>query len=83
MPADRITLSIDESLGVAIRAAAEQRGSSISQWFAEAAADRLRNELLDGALSTYESEHGAFTHAELEEARAALGARSGKRRRVA
>ena len=83
MPADRITLSIDEGLGSAIRAAAEQRGTSVSQWFADAAADRLRNELLDGALSAYETKHGAFTAAELDEARTALGLRVARRRRVA
>jgi uncharacterized protein (DUF1778 family) len=83
MPADRITLSIDADLGAAVRAAAEHRGTSVSQWLAEAAADRLRNELLDAALTDYETEHGAFTEAELADAAKTLGVRNTRRRRVA
>lgn len=39
----------------------------------EAAADRLRNELLGAALDTWESEEGSFAEAELDAAAARLG----------
>ena len=46
---------------------------SVSAWLSEAAADRLRNELLGVALDTWESEDGSFTEAELDTAASRLG----------
>jgi hypothetical protein len=43
-------------------------GISVSAWLSEAAADRIRNELLGAALDAWESEDGAFTEAELDAA---------------
>jgi hypothetical protein len=45
----------------------------VSTWLSEAAADRLRNELLGAALDAWEAEDGSFTEAELDAAAARLG----------
>ena len=60
-------------LGASVRQAAAREGTSVSTWLAEAAADRLRNELLGAALDQWETEDGAFTQAELDEAASHLG----------
>jgi hypothetical protein len=60
-------------LGEGVRQAAARQGTSVSTWLSEAAADRLRNELLGAALDEWEAEDGAFTEAELYEAAARLG----------
>ena len=60
-------------LGEGVRRAAARQGTSVSTWLSEAAADRLRNELLGVALDEREAEDGAFTEAELGEAGARLG----------
>jgi len=60
-------------LGEGVRQAAARQGTSVSAWLTEAAADRLRNELLGAALDAWESEDGPFTEAELSAAAARLG----------
>lgn len=60
-------------VGASVRQAAAREGTSVSTWLAEAAADRLRNELLGAALDQWEAEDGAFTQAELDEATSHLG----------
>jgi hypothetical protein len=60
-------------LGAGVRRAAAGQGTSVSTWLSEAAADRLRNELLGVALDEWEAEDGAFTEAELDEAASRLG----------
>jgi hypothetical protein len=45
----------------------------VSAWLTEAAADRLRNELLGAALDAWEAEGGSFTEAELDAAASRLG----------
>ncbi len=49
---------------------AEIAGAAFLAW---APWSLLRNNPLDGALTTFQSEHGSFTDAELKEAGAALG----------
>lgn len=73
MAVDRFSLTLDPDLGAAVRAAAASSGMSVSAWLSEAAADRLRNELLAAALDRWEEEHGPFTQAELDAAAAKLG----------
>jgi hypothetical protein len=73
MAADRITISLDGELGRAVREAAERRGLSVSGWLSEAAADRLRNELLGIALGHWVAETGAPTDEEMQWAAEALG----------
>ena len=52
---------------------AARQGTSVSTWLTEAAADKLRNELLGAALDQWEAEDGSFTQAELDEAASRLG----------
>ena len=73
MPVDRFSVTMDPELGEAVRAAAERGHTSVSGWFAQAAADRLRNELLGAALDAWEAEDGPFDAAELDAAATALG----------
>jgi len=60
-------------LGAGARQTAARHGTSVSTWLTEAAADKLRNELLGNALDEWEAEDGAFTEAELDEAASRLG----------
>jgi hypothetical protein len=60
-------------LGEGVRQAAARQGTSVSTWLSDAAADKLRNELLGAALDAWESEDGSFTEAELDEAASRLG----------
>ena len=70
---DRFSVTMPPDLGDGVRQAAARQGTSVSTWLSEAAADRLRNELLGAALDEWEAEDGAFTEAELHEAAARLG----------
>lgn len=70
---DRLSVTMRSELGAAVRRAAAQHGVSVSAWLADAAADRLRNELLGAALDVWEAEDGQFTKGELDAAAAALG----------
>jgi len=60
-------------LGKGVRQAAARQGTSVSTWLTEAAADKLRNELLGEALDQWEAEDGSFTADELTEAASGLG----------
>lgn len=51
--------------GAAVRDAAAREGTSVSNWLAAAAAQRLRNELLRVALDRWEAEDGPFSDDEL------------------
>ena len=70
---DRFSVTMPPELGEGVRQAAARQGISVSAWLSEAAADRLRNELLGTALDAWESEDGTFTEAELDEAASRLG----------
>ncbi|MGH3670909.1 MAG: hypothetical protein ACRDSH_09765 [Pseudonocardiaceae bacterium] len=52
---------------------------SVSGWLAQAAADRLRNDLLGAALDVWETEDGPFGDEELDVAANALGITRGSR----
>jgi hypothetical protein len=67
---DRLSLAADAELGAEIRAAARRSGMSISAWLADAAADKLRNELLGRTLAEWVADHGAPTPEEEAEAAA-------------
>lgn len=79
MNVDRFSVSMDPYIGAAVRDAASRAGMSVSAWMAEAAADRLRNDLLEEALDRWEEE-GAFDEAELDAAAAVLEVQRGRRR---
>ena len=70
---DRFSVTMPPELGANVRQAAARQGMSVSTWLSEAAADRLRNELLGAALDQWEAEDGPFTQAELDEAASRLG----------
>lgn len=72
---DRFSVTMPPEIGAAVRKAAAQQGRSVSSWLADAAADRLRNELLGAALDAWEAEDGPFTQQEIDDASAALGVR--------
>ena len=46
---DRFSVTMPPDLGEGVRRAAQRQGISVSAWLSEAAADRLRNELLGAA----------------------------------
>jgi hypothetical protein len=70
---DRFSVTMPPELGAGVRRAAARLGTSVSTWLTEAAADKLRNELLGAALDQWEAEDGAFTQGELDEAASRLG----------
>jgi len=79
MQVDRFSVTMDPELGAAVRGAAERAGLSVSGWLAQAAADRLRNDLLGVALDAWEAEDGPFGDDELDAAAATLGITRGSR----
>jgi hypothetical protein len=78
---DRFSVTMPPDLGHAVREAAARQGMSVSTWLGEAAADRLRNELLGAALDEWEAEDGTFSDEELDAAAAALDSASRARSR--
>jgi hypothetical protein len=70
---DRFSVTMPPELGEGVRQAAARQGTSVSTWLTEAAADKLRNEILGVALDQWEAEDGSFTQDELDEAAARLG----------
>ena len=70
---DRFSVTMPPELGEGVRQAAARQGTSVSTWLSEAAADKLRNELLGAALDRWEAEGGSFTQTELDEAASRLG----------
>lgn len=70
---DRISVTMSPDVGAAVRAAADRHGVSVSAWLADAAADKLRNDLLGAGLDAFEDEEGPFSDAELDAAAHALG----------
>lgn len=78
---DRLSVTMPPEIGAAVRGAAAREGTSVSNWLAAAAAQRLRNELLGAALDHWEAEQGPFSEDELNTASAAL--RSARQRGVA
>jgi hypothetical protein len=75
---DRFSVTMPPQLGEGVREAAARQGTSVSTWLSEAAADRLRNEMLGAALDAWESEDGPFTDAELGQAATRLGLAPGR-----
>jgi hypothetical protein len=73
MPVERFSMTMDPELGAAVRDAAERAGMSVSAWVSQAAADRVRNELLGIALQHMEEEFGPLTEEELDDAREDMG----------
>lgn len=68
-PARKLAITVDADVHARVVRAARKKKVSISAWLTEAARRSLR--VGDGlaAVAEWEEEHGAFTEAELEEAR--------------
>lgn len=75
---DRFSVTMPPEIGAAVREAATRQGTSVSNWLAAAAAQRLRHDLLGTALDRWEAEDGPFTDDELDVAARALGRRAKK-----
>jgi len=73
---DRLSVTMAPEIGTAVREAAAREGTSVSTWLTEAAAQRLRNDLLGFALDQWEAEDGPFSDKELNTAAAVLSSLS-------
>jgi hypothetical protein len=70
MAVERLTVSIESELAVAVRKAAEADEQNVSAWLADAARRQLANRGLRDVVAAWEREHGAFSDEELAAARA-------------
>ncbi|GAB2861429.1 hypothetical protein GCM10027176_74340 [Actinoallomurus bryophytorum] len=65
MSVRKVTISLDPDLYAAAKADAERKGTSVSSWMSDAAAEKLRQQAWDEYMASYEAEHGEFTEEEL------------------
>ena len=79
-PAVKLAITVDSEIHAKVLDAAEAEGTSVSAWITEAARRALL--VRDGlaAVREWEAEHGAFSQAELQQARERL-ARAGTTRK--
>jgi hypothetical protein len=70
MAVERLTVSIESELAVAVREAAEADEQNVSAWLADAARRQLATRGLGDVVAAWEREHGAFSDEELAAARA-------------
>ena len=70
MTVERLTVSIETELAVAVREAAAADDQNVSSWLADAARRHLANRGLRDVVAAWEREHGAFSDEELAAARA-------------
>ncbi|MGH3545762.1 MAG: hypothetical protein ACRDPW_07545 [Mycobacteriales bacterium] len=68
MAAKKMSISLDAELARTIRAAAHEADVSLSTWFSEAAASRVRQQRLRYALSTSDPEVAALSDTQLDHA---------------
>ena len=73
MTSDELGISLDSDLARSIRDAAKRSGKDLSDWLAEAATVKLRNDALGEFLDEWEGENGPITVEELYRARVELG----------
>lgn len=66
MPAEKLSISLEEELATAIRSAAAAEGVSVSSWIASAAEQRARREHLRAALESFDDEFGALRPGEAD-----------------
>jgi hypothetical protein len=70
MTVERLTVSIESELAMAVREAADADEQNVSAWLAAAARRQLANRGLRDVVAAWEREHGAFDDDELAAARA-------------
>ena len=69
MSVERLTVSLESDLAVAVREAADADQKNVSAWLADAARRQLTSRGLRDVVAEWESTHGAFTDDELAAAR--------------
>ncbi len=72
VPVERLTVSLESDLAEAVRDATGADGTNVSAWFADAARRQLAARGLSDVIAEWESQHGAFSDAELSAARRRL-----------
>ncbi len=70
MSVERLTVSIEPELAIAVREAAEADEQNVSAWLADAARRQLANRGLRDVVAAWERDHGAFSNEELAAERA-------------
>ncbi|MHB2022138.1 MAG: hypothetical protein ACYCO3_02215 [Mycobacteriales bacterium] len=82
-PSPKLAITVDADVHAGVVAAAAAEGTSVSAWLTDAARRALK--IRDGlaAVAEWEAEHGAFSDAELDAARARVAGRGRTRRRSA
>lgn len=75
MTVDKLSISVDATLGSEVRASASRARQPLSSWVADALAAKLRAEALDAFLAEWEATHGAFTPEEIRRAEEEMGFR--------
>lgn len=70
MTVERLTVSLESELAIAVREAADADEQNVSAWLADAARRQLANRGLRDIVAAWEHEHGAFSTDELAAARA-------------
>jgi hypothetical protein len=74
VPAQKLSIALDELVAHAARQAAERRGISLSAWLNEASRNALAIEDGLSAVAEWEAEHGPLSPADLLAADVALDA---------
>lgn len=69
-PSPKLAITMDPDVHDGVVAAAKAEGTSVSAWITEAARRALLIRRGLAAVAEWEAEHGAFSEAELDEARA-------------
>ncbi len=72
MAVERLTVSIESELAIAVREAADADEQNVSAWLADAARRQLANRGLRDVVAAWEEVHGAFSVDELAAARAVI-----------
>lgn len=72
MAIERLTVSFDDELALAVRAAADADAQNVSAWLANAARKQLAARGLADVVADWELQHGVFTADELAIARKRL-----------
>jgi len=70
MGVERLTVSLDSDLAIAVREAAEADAKNVSTWLADAARRQLASRALGDVVAGWEREQGALSDDELAAARA-------------
>lgn len=73
MAVERLTVSLEADLAVAVRTAAEADEQNVSAWLADAARRQLAARGLGEVIADWQSQYGAFTDEERSVARTRLG----------